>query len=160
MHWKAYQDRKRFLSEILDLTPECPAEGTFPISRKESHKSAHRLQQGRLLLVITLGGGNLESYGCDQIIVLIGTGVLNEATSFSLFNATQILNYRSEIIPLSYSLSLSFLSSLITWMAIILSCSMWRKYRAIFYAVPLWGLCWGWLKNFHKIPLTYLYYVI
>ena len=45
--------------------------------------------------MVTLGDGNLESYGCNQIIVLIVlivTGFLNEANPYSLFNATQILD--------------------------------------------------------------------
>ena len=45
-------------------------------------------------MVISLGYGNLESYGGNQIIVLIVlivTGCLNEAKPFSLFNATQFL---------------------------------------------------------------------
>ena len=44
--------------------------------------------------MITLGDGNLESYGCNQIIVfivLIVTGCLNESTPLSLFTATQIM---------------------------------------------------------------------
>ena len=51
---------KSIFSEIFDLSPECPEAGTFPISLKESHKSAHRLQQGRLLLVSTLGNEIFE----------------------------------------------------------------------------------------------------
>ena len=69
--------------------------GTFPISLEKAHKSAYRLQQWRLLLVVTLGSGNMESYGGNQIIVLIVhivTLFLNEAKSFSLFNATQFLS--------------------------------------------------------------------
>ena len=44
--------------------------------------------------MVTLEDGNLESYGCNQIIVLIVhivTQCLNEAKPFSLFNAMQIL---------------------------------------------------------------------
>ena len=62
---------EKISSKILDSSPVYPDVGTFPTSRKESHKSAHRLQQGCLLLVITLDDGNLKSYGCNQIIVLI-----------------------------------------------------------------------------------------
>ena len=40
---------KSILSEIFDLSHECPEAGTFPISLKELHKSAHRLQQGVIL---------------------------------------------------------------------------------------------------------------
>ena len=81
------------LSQIADFSPECSVVHTFPISSEKAHKSAHRLQQGHLLLVVTLGDGNFESYGCKQIIVLIvliGTGFLNDGMSFSLFNAAQI----------------------------------------------------------------------
>ena len=55
-------------------------------------------------VMITLGEEILKGIGCDEIIVLIvlivqivliGTGFLNEAKSFSLFNATQILCIRS-----------------------------------------------------------------
>ena len=49
---------KSILSEILDLSPECPDTGTFLISLKKSHKSAHRLKQGRSDVVLTLGNGN------------------------------------------------------------------------------------------------------
>ena len=45
--------------------------------------------------MVTLEDGNLDSYGCNPIlvlIVLIVTHYLNEAKSFSLFNATQILS--------------------------------------------------------------------
>ena len=69
--------------------------GTFPISLEYAHKSAHRLQQVDLLWMVTLEDGNLDSYGCNPIlvlIVLIVTHYLNEAKSFSLFNATQILS--------------------------------------------------------------------
>ena len=68
---------------------------TFPISSEKAHKSAHRLQQVDLLWMVTFGNGNIESYGCNQIIVLIVVIVtlfLNEAKPFSLFNATQILS--------------------------------------------------------------------
>ena len=44
--------------------------------------------------MVTFGNGNIESYGCNQIIVLIVhivTLFLNGAKSFSLFNAMQIL---------------------------------------------------------------------
>ena len=67
---------------------------TFPISSEKAHKSAHRLQQVDLLWMVTFGNGNIESYGCNQIIVLIVlivTLFLNEARLFSLINATQIL---------------------------------------------------------------------
>ena len=83
------------LSQIADLSPERHVAGTFPISLEYAHKSAHRLQQGRFLSVITLGCGNFERYGYNQIIVLIVhivTLFLKEAKSFSLFNATQILS--------------------------------------------------------------------
>ena len=59
------------LSQIADLSPKCHASGTFPISLGKAHKSAHRLQQVDLLWMVTLEDGNLESYGCNQIIVLI-----------------------------------------------------------------------------------------
>ena len=39
--------------------------GTFPIPFEKTHKSAHRLQQGRSAVVITLGCGNFESYGMN-----------------------------------------------------------------------------------------------
>ena len=84
-----------YFSEILDLSPECHMAGTFPISLEYAHKSAHRLQQVDLLWMVTLEDGNLDSYGCNPIlvlIVLIVTHYLNEAKSFSLFNATQILS--------------------------------------------------------------------
>ena len=45
--------------------------------------------------MITLEDGNLDGYGCNQIIVLIVlivTGCLNESMPFSLFNAMQILH--------------------------------------------------------------------
>ena len=67
---------------------------TFPISSEKAHKSAHRLQQVDLLWMVTFGNGNIESYGCNQIIVLIVhivTLFLNEAKSFSLINVLQIL---------------------------------------------------------------------
>jgi len=44
--------------------------------------------------MVTFENGNIESYGCNQIIVLIVhivTLFLNAAKSFSLINATQIL---------------------------------------------------------------------
>ena len=92
---KAEADRPfSHLSQIADLSPECIAAGTFPISLEKTHKSAYRLQQGHLLLVVTLGDGNLERYRCNQIIVLIAYIValfMNEVKPFSLFNATQIL---------------------------------------------------------------------
>jgi hypothetical protein len=47
-----------------------------------------------LLWIVTFGNGNIESYGGNQIIVLIVhivTLFLNEAMPFSLFNAMQIL---------------------------------------------------------------------
>ena len=50
-------------SQIADLSPECLAAGTFPILFEKAHKSAHRLQQGRSVVVIPLGCGNFESYG-------------------------------------------------------------------------------------------------
>ena len=107
MHRVAYESRKSIFSEIFDLSPECPEAGTFPISLKESHKSAYRLQQGCSAVVITLGNGNFESIGCNQIIVLIVlivTRCLNEAISFSLFNATQILS-----IPIRENLAVVFI---------------------------------------------------
>ena len=82
------------LSRIADLSHECTEAHTFPISLKQAHKSAHRLQQVDLLCMVTLEDGNLESYGCNQIIVLIAHIValfMNEVKPFSLFNATQIL---------------------------------------------------------------------
>ena len=82
------------LSQIADFSPECSVVHTFPISSEKAHKSAHRLQQGHLLLVVTLGDGNLERYRCNQIIVLIAYIValfMNEVKPFSLFNAMQIL---------------------------------------------------------------------
>ena len=82
------------LSQIADFSPECSVVHTFPISSEKAHKSAYRLQQWRLLLVVTLGDGNLERYRCNQIIVLIAhivTLFMNETKPFSLFNATQIL---------------------------------------------------------------------
>ena len=54
MHGKGISWLERFFSEILDLSSECLESGTFPASRKESHKSAHRFQQGRLLVMIIL----------------------------------------------------------------------------------------------------------
>ena len=54
-------------SKILDSSSVYPDVGTFPTSRKESHKSAHRLQQGRLLLVITLGDNHRKSLGEIQL---------------------------------------------------------------------------------------------
>ena len=93
---KAEADRSfSHLSQIADLSPECPEAGTFPIFSEKAHKSAHRLQQVDLLWMVTFGNGNIESYGCNQIIVLIVhivTLFLKEAKSFSLFNATQILH--------------------------------------------------------------------
>ena len=86
---EVYRGWKSIFSEIFDLSPKCPEVGTFPISLKESHKSAHRLQQGCLLLVITLGMEILKGIGCNQIIVLIVhivTRYLKEAMPFSLFN--------------------------------------------------------------------------
>ena len=82
------------LSQIADFSPECSVVHTFPISSEKAHKSAHRLQQVDLLWMVTFGNGNIESYGCNQIIVLIVhivTLFLNGAKSFSLFNAMQIL---------------------------------------------------------------------
>ena len=90
--------------------------GTFPISLEYAHKSAHRLQQVDLLWMVTLEDGNLESYGCNQIIVLIVhivTEILKEAMSFSLFNAVQILSILIMKKTLSYSSSRLSLSSLI-----------------------------------------------
>ena len=81
-------------SQIADFSPECSVVHTFPISSEKAHKSAHRLQQVDLLWMVTFGNGNIESYGCNQIIVLIVhivTLFLNGAKSFSLFNAMQIL---------------------------------------------------------------------
>ena len=49
-----------FFSEILDLIPECPEAGIFPTSRKESPKSAHRLQQGCYSVMIVFGNVTLE----------------------------------------------------------------------------------------------------
>ena len=83
------------LSRIADLSHECTEAHTFPISSEKAHKSAHRLQQVDLLWMVTFENGNIESYGCNQIIVLIVhivTLFLNAAKSFSLFNATQILS--------------------------------------------------------------------
>ena len=82
------------LSQIADFSPECSVVHTFPISSEKAHKSAHRLQQVDLLCMVTLEDGNLESYGCNQIIVLIAHIValfMNEVKPFYLFNATQIL---------------------------------------------------------------------
>ena len=82
------------LSQIADFSPECSVVHTFPISSEKAHKSAHRLQQVDLLWIVTFGNGNIESYGGNQIIVLIVhivTLFLNGAKSFSLFNAMQIL---------------------------------------------------------------------
>ena len=82
------------LSQIADFSPECSVVHTFPISSEKAHKSAHWLQQVDLLCMVTLEDGNLESYGCNQIIVLIAHIValfMNEVKPFSLFNATQIL---------------------------------------------------------------------
>ena len=70
-------EKKRIFSQIADLSPECPKAGTFPTSRKESHKSAHRLQQRRSAVVITLGNGNLQMHMDNQIIVLTDTLCLN-----------------------------------------------------------------------------------
>ena len=96
---KAEADRSfSHLSQIADFNPECSVVHTFPISSEKAHKSAHRLQQGCLLLVITLGMEILKGIGCNQIIVLIVhivTLFLNEAKLFSLFNAAQILGIRS-----------------------------------------------------------------
>ena len=93
---KAEADRSfSHLSQIADFSPECSVVHTFPISSEKAHKSAHRLQQVDLLWMVTFGNGNIESYGCNQIIVLIVlivTLFLNEARLFSLFNATQILS--------------------------------------------------------------------
>ena len=50
------------LSQIADLSPECPAAGTFPIFLEKAHKSAHRLQQVDLLWMVTLEDGNLEGH--------------------------------------------------------------------------------------------------
>ena len=86
---------KSILSEILDLSPECPDTGTFLISLKKSHKSAHRLQQGVNLGWLYLGIEILKGKGRNEIIVLIVNIVtlfLNAAKPFSLFNATQILS--------------------------------------------------------------------
>ena len=83
------------LSQIADFSPKCSVVHTFPISSEKAHKSAHRLQQVDLLWIVTFGNGNIESYGGNQIIVLIVhivTLFLNEAKPFSLFNATQILD--------------------------------------------------------------------
>ena len=49
-----------FFSEILDLSPVYPEAGTFPTSRKESHKLAHRLQQGGYSVMIVFGNVTLE----------------------------------------------------------------------------------------------------
>ena len=71
--------------QIVDLSPECPEAGTFPISFEKAHKSAHRLQRVDLLWMITLEDGNLDGYGCNQIIVLIVhivTLFLNEVNVF------------------------------------------------------------------------------
>ena len=99
------------LSQIADLSPECSVAGTFRISLEKAHKSAHRLQQVDLLWMVTFGNGNIESYGCNQIIVLIVhivTLFLNEARLFSLLNATQILSISireySATIPVLFSL--------------------------------------------------------
>ena len=96
---KAEADRSfSHRSQIADLSHECPAAGTFRASLKKAHKSAHRLQQVDLLWMVTLEDGNLDSYGCNPIlilIILIVTHYLNEAKSFYLFNATQILCIRS-----------------------------------------------------------------
>ena len=57
--------------------------------------------------MVTLEDGNLDSYGCNPIlvlIVLIVTHYLNEAKSFSLFNATQILS-----IPISENPAVVFI---------------------------------------------------
>ena len=92
---KAEADRSfSHLSQIADFSPECSVVHTFPISSEKAHKSAHRLQQVGLLWMVTLEDGNLESYGCNSIlalIILIVTGCLKEAKTFSLFNAVQIL---------------------------------------------------------------------
>ena len=88
------------LSQIADFSPECSVVHTFPISSEKAHKSAHRLQQVDLLWMVTFGNGNIESYGCNQIIVLIVhivTLFLKEAKSFSLINATQILYPQKKI---------------------------------------------------------------
>ena len=58
-------------SQVADLSPESVAAGAFPILFEKAHKSAHRLQQVGLLWMVTFGNGNIESYGCNQIIVLI-----------------------------------------------------------------------------------------
>ena len=93
---KAEADRSfSHLSQIADFSPECSVVHTFPISSEKTHKSAHRLQQVDLLWMVTFGNGNIESYGGNQIIVLIVhivTLFLNEAMPFSLFNAMQILH--------------------------------------------------------------------
>ena len=75
--------------------------------------------------VVILGYGNI---GCNQIIaliVLIVTLFLNEAKSFSLFNATQILS-----IPIMGN-PISSLSSLYSWMKQChFICLMRRKFCA------------------------------
>ena len=92
----ALHSLKSISSEIFDLSLKYPEAGTFSISLKESHKSAHSLQTG----VFCCGDCKLESeilkgIGGSEIIVfivLIVTLCLNEAKLFSLFNATQILS--------------------------------------------------------------------
>ena len=71
MHKVVLHGLAKLFPEIFDLSPDFLEVGIFPISLKESHKSAHMIQRGRLLFVITLGYGNLERYRVYQIIVLI-----------------------------------------------------------------------------------------
>ena len=94
LHQQKKDRLKLTAPQIADFSPECSVVHTFPISSEKAHKSAHRLQQVDLLWMVTFGNGNIESYGCNQIIVLIVhivTLFLNGAKSFSLFNAMQIL---------------------------------------------------------------------
>ena len=85
------------LSQIADLSSKCLAAGTFPIFLEEDHKSAHRLQQVDCFGWLRFRTEILKGIGCDEIIVLIvliGTEFLNEAKSFSLINAAQILYHQ------------------------------------------------------------------
>ena len=71
-----------------------PCGGYFPISLEKAHKSAHRLQQWCSAVSGTLGFSNPKSYGWKNIVLIVHivTLFLNEAKSFSLINAAQILS--------------------------------------------------------------------
>ena len=82
--------------------------------------------------MVTFGNGNIESYGGNQIIVLIVHIValfMNEVKPFSLFNATQILS-----IPISENPAVVFIVLIVLIVAHCLNdamlflCLMRRKF--------------------------------